>query len=65
MNRPRQTASRYLNLLETSYQLVRLVPYWINRTKPRAEILFWRTHSGEKTEVTPRKHLGAARVEEK
>ncbi len=65
MNRPGQTASRYLSLLETSYQLVRLEPYSVNRTKRLAEILFWRTHSGEKTEVTPRKHLSAARVEEK
>ena len=93
---PRQTASRYLSLLETSYQLVRLEPYSVNRTKrlaktpklywsdtglaahlagvselsgsylenivlsdlnawrdasePRAEILFWRTHSGEEVD---------------
>ena len=94
---PRQTASRYLGLLETSYQLVRLKPYSVNRTKrlaktpklywsdtglaaylagvselsgsylenlvlgdlnawrdasePRAEILFWRTHSGEEVDL--------------
>ena len=93
---PRQTASRYLRLLETSYQLIRLEPYSVNRTKrlaktprlywsdtglaahlagvselsgsylenlvlgdlntwrdasePRAEILFWRTHSGEEVD---------------
>ena len=93
---PRQTASRYLGLLETSYQLIRLEPYSVNRTKrlaktpklywsdtglaahlagvteltgsylenlvlgdltawrdasePRAEILFWRTHSGEEVD---------------
>ena len=93
---PRQTASRYLSLLETSYQLIRLEPYSVNRTKrltktpklywsdtglaahlagvselpgsylenlvlgdllawrdasePRAEILFWRTHSGEEVD---------------
>ncbi len=96
MNRPGQTASRYLSLLETSYQLVRLEPYSVNRTKrlaktpklywsdtglaahlagvselsgsylenlvlgdlnawrdasePRAEILHWRTHSGEEVD---------------
>lgn len=93
---PRQTASRYLSLLETSYQLIRLEPYSVNRTKrlaktpkvywsdtglaahlvgvteltgsylenlvvvglnawrdaseSRAEILFWRTHSGEEVD---------------
>ena len=93
---PRQTASRYLSLLETSYQLIRLEPYSVNRTKrltktpklywsdtglaahlagvselpgsylenlvlgdllawrdasePRAEFLFWRTHSGEEVD---------------
>ncbi|MCH7935250.1 MAG: ATP-binding protein [Gemmatimonadetes bacterium] len=93
---PRQTASRYLSLLETSYQLIRLEPYSVNRTKrlaktpklywsdtglaahlagvteltgsylenlvlgdltawrdaseARAEILFWRTHSGEEVD---------------
>ena len=93
---PRQTASRYLSLLETSYQLIRLEPYSVNRTKrltktpklywsdtglaahlagvselsgsylenlvlgdlnawrdasePRAEILFWRTHSEEEVD---------------
>lgn len=30
---PRPTVHRYLNLLETSYQLVRLEPYSVNRTK--------------------------------
>jgi uncharacterized protein len=30
---PRQTVHRYLNLLETSFQLVRLEPYSVNRTK--------------------------------
>ena len=30
---PRQTASRYLSLLETSYQVVRPEPYSVNRTK--------------------------------
>lgn len=30
---PQPTVRRYLNLLETSYQLVRLPPYSVNRTK--------------------------------
>ena len=30
---PRQTVQRYLNLLETSYQIIRLEPYSVNRTK--------------------------------
>lgn len=93
---PRQTAARYLDLLETSYQLIRIEPYSVNRTKRlaktpklywndtglaahlagvaelsgaylenvvlgdllawrdanerRAEILFWRTHSGEEVD---------------
>lgn len=40
---PRATAQRYLNLLETSYQLVRLEPYAINRTKRlvKSPKLYW------------------------
>lgn len=40
---PRATVHRYLNLLETSYQLVRLQPYSVNRTKRliKTPKLFW------------------------
>ena len=40
---PRPTVQRYLNLLETSFQLVRLEPYSVNRTKRliRTPKLYW------------------------
>ena len=40
---PRATVQRYLNLLETSFQLVRLEPYSINRTKRLVKTpkLYW------------------------
>lgn len=40
---PRATVHRYLNLLETSYQLVRLPPYGVNRTKRliKSPKLYW------------------------
>ncbi len=40
---PRPTIHRYLNLLETSFQLVRLEPYSINRTKRliKTPKLYW------------------------
>ena len=40
---PRATVQRYLNLLETSFQLVRLEPYAVNRTKRlvKSPKLFW------------------------
>lgn len=40
---PRATVHRYLNLLETSYQLVRLQPYAVNRTKRliKSPKLYW------------------------
>lgn len=40
---PRATVHRYLNLLETSYQLVRLEPYAVNRTKrlTKTPKLYW------------------------
>ena len=40
---PRATVQRYLNLLETSYQLVRLEPYSVNRTKRlvKTSKLYW------------------------
>ncbi len=40
---PRPTVQRYLNLLETSYQLVRLESYAVNRTKRliKSPRLFW------------------------
>ena len=40
---PRVTVQRYLNLLETSYPLVRLEPYAINRTKRlvKSPKLYW------------------------
>lgn len=40
---PRATVHRYLNLLETSYQLVRLEAYAVNRTKRliKAPKLYW------------------------
>lgn len=40
---PRPTVQRYLNLLETSYQLVRLEPYSVNRTKRliKSPKLYW------------------------
>lgn len=40
---PRPTVHRYLNLLETSYQLVRLQPYAVNRTKRliKTPKLYW------------------------
>jgi hypothetical protein len=40
---PRPTVHRYLNLLETSFQLVRLEPYSVNRTKRiiKAPKLYW------------------------
>jgi len=40
---PRPTVHRYLNLLETSYQLVRLQPYGVNRTKRliKSPKLYW------------------------
>lgn len=40
---PRPTVHRYLNLLETSYQVVRLEPYAVNRTKRliKSPKLFW------------------------
>ncbi len=40
---PRPTVHRYLNLLETSFQLVRLEPYAVNRTKRliKAPKLYW------------------------
>jgi hypothetical protein len=93
---PRTTLHRYLNLLETSFQLVRVEPYAVSRTKrlvkspklywsdcglamhvageeiprgehlenlvlsdlsawrsavePEAQILFWRTHTGEEVD---------------
>ena len=39
---PRATAQRYLNLLETSFQVVRLEPYSVNRTKQDPEALLER-----------------------
>lgn len=54
---PQPTVHRYLNLLETSYLLVRLQPCSINRTKRlikspklRAEVLYWRTAAGEEVD---------------
>ena len=40
---PQATVHRYLNLLETSYQLVRLAPYSVNRTKrlTKSPKLYW------------------------
>lgn len=40
---PRPTVHRYLNLLETSYQLVRVEPYAVNRTKRLVKTpkLYW------------------------
>lgn len=40
---PRPTVHRYLNLLETSYQLVRVEPYSVNRTKRliKTPKLYW------------------------
>ena len=40
---PRATVQRYLNLLETSFQLVRLEPYSVNRTKRliKTAKLYW------------------------
>ena len=40
---PRVTVQRYLNLLETSFQLVRLEPYSVNRTKrlTKTPKLYW------------------------
>ena len=40
---PRATVQRYLNLLETSFQLVRLEPYSVNRTKRLVKTpkLYW------------------------
>jgi len=40
---PRPTVHRYLNLLETSFQVVRLQPYSVNRTKRliKSARLFW------------------------
>src|SRR5262249_14516072 len=40
---PRTTVQRYLNLLEVSYQLVRLEPYSVNRTKRliKSPKLYW------------------------
>ena len=40
---PRATVQRYLDLLETSYQLVRLEPYSVNRTKRLVKTpkLYW------------------------
>lgn len=40
---PQPTVHRYLNLLETSYQLVRLPPYAVNRTKRliKTPKLYW------------------------
>jgi len=40
---PRTTVQRYLNLLEVSYQLVRLEPYSVNRTKrlTKSPKLYW------------------------
>lgn len=40
---PRTTASRYLDLLETSFQIVRLEPYAVNRTKRlvKSPKLYW------------------------
>ncbi len=40
---PRPTVHRYLNLLETSYQVVRLQPYSVNRTKRliKSPKLYW------------------------
>lgn len=40
---PRTTVQRYLNLLEISYQLVRLEPYSVNRTKRlvKSPKLYW------------------------
>jgi predicted AAA+ superfamily ATPase len=40
---PRSTVQRYLNLLEVSYQLVRLEPYSVNRTKRLVKTpkLYW------------------------
>ena len=40
---PRATVQRYLNLLETSFQLVRLEPYSVNRTKRliKTPKLYW------------------------
>jgi predicted AAA+ superfamily ATPase len=40
---PSMTVHRYLNLLETSYQIIRLVPYSVNRTKRliKTPKLYW------------------------
>jgi hypothetical protein len=58
---PAMTVHRYLNLLETSYQIVRLAPYAVNRTKRliKTPKLYWNDpglalhlgHAG--TEVEP------------
>jgi predicted AAA+ superfamily ATPase len=57
---PAMTVHRYLNLLETSYQIVRLEPYSVNRTKRliKTPKLYWNDpalalhlgHSGGETE---------------
>jgi len=56
---PRTTVGRYLDLLEVSFQLVRLEPYSVNRTKRliKSPKLYWTDtglalHLGDQTEAT-------------
>ena len=56
---PRTTVGRYLDLLEVSFQLVRLEPYSVNRTKRliKSPKLYWTDtglalHLGAQTEAT-------------
>ena len=43
LHMPRTTVQRHLNLLETSFQLVRVPPYWVNRSKRlvKSPKLYW------------------------
>lgn len=61
---PRQTTARYLNLLETSYQLIRLQPYSVNRTKRLAKTtkVYW-SDTGLATFLSGPQELSGAHLE--
>lgn len=61
---PQPTVNRYLSLLETSYQLVRLMPYSVNRTKRliKAPKLYW-SDTGLSLHLSGERDLRGAHLE--
>jgi uncharacterized protein len=61
---PRSTVQRYLNLLEVSYQLVRIEPYSVNRTKRliKSPKLYW-SDTGLALHLAQTQEIGGAHLE--